>query len=82
VLKNNQLNGTLDIGTSISNQLDLLDLQLNLIEEFKPQIDVSKVKIMYATICYYFTLIGGFITLKRDFLCKVPIFSSCLCLQS
>ncbi|XP_017437263.2 leucine-rich repeat receptor protein kinase HPCA1 isoform X2 [Vigna angularis] len=46
VLKNNQLNGTLDIGKSISDQLDLLDLQINYIEEFKPQIDVSKVKII------------------------------------
>lgn len=54
VLKNNQLNGTLDIGTSISDQLDLLDLQINYIEEFKPQIDVSKVKIMYAIIVWLF----------------------------
>ncbi|TKY72323.1 leucine-rich repeat receptor protein kinase [Spatholobus suberectus] len=45
VLRNNQLNGTLDIGTSI-NQLDLLDLQTNLIEDFNPQIDVSKVEII------------------------------------
>jgi len=49
-MKNNQLNGTLDIGSSISDQLDLLDLQFNYIEEFKPQIDVSKVNIMYAMI--------------------------------
>lgn len=46
VLKKNQLNGTLDIGTSISNNLDLLDLQINFIEDFDPQIDVSKVEIM------------------------------------
>ncbi|KAH1208836.1 putative leucine-rich repeat receptor-like protein kinase [Glycine max] len=46
VLKKNQLNGTLDIGTSISNQLDLLDLQINFIEDFDPQIDVSKVEII------------------------------------
>jgi len=46
VLKNNQLNGTLDIGTAISNQLELLDLQTNFIEEFNPKIDVSKVDIM------------------------------------
>ncbi|XP_027187019.1 leucine-rich repeat receptor protein kinase HPCA1-like isoform X3 [Cicer arietinum] len=46
MLKNNQLNGTLDIGTSISDQLGVLDLQTNFIENFDPQIDVSKVEII------------------------------------
>lgn len=48
MLKNNQLNGTLDIGATISNKLELLDLQTNFVEEFDldPQIDVSKVEIM------------------------------------
>lgn len=46
VLKDNLMNGTLDIGTAISNQLGLLDLQNNFIEEFNPQVDVSKVEIM------------------------------------
>ncbi|KAL9320673.1 hypothetical protein ACSQ67_012512 [Phaseolus vulgaris] len=46
VLKNNKLNGTLDIGTFISNQLDLLDLQLNYIEKFEAKVDVSKVEII------------------------------------
>lgn len=35
VLRNNQLNGTLDIGTSHSNQLQLIDLQINFIDNFK-----------------------------------------------
>ncbi|KAF8019249.1 hypothetical protein BT93_G0044 [Corymbia citriodora subsp. variegata] len=35
VLKNNQLNGTLDIGSSHSNQLQLIDLQTNFIDDFK-----------------------------------------------
>ncbi|XP_059652127.1 leucine-rich repeat receptor protein kinase HPCA1-like [Cornus florida] len=34
ILRNNQLNGTLDIGSSHSNQLQLIDLQYNLITEF------------------------------------------------
>ncbi|RDX94881.1 putative leucine-rich repeat receptor-like protein kinase, partial [Mucuna pruriens] len=46
VLKNNQLNGTLDVGASIGNQLNLLDLQTNFIDKFDPQIDVSKVEII------------------------------------
>lgn len=33
VLRNNQLNGTLDIGTSYSNELKLIDLQKNSISE-------------------------------------------------
>ncbi|KAH7520882.1 hypothetical protein FEM48_Zijuj08G0192800 [Ziziphus jujuba var. spinosa] len=35
VLKNNQVNGTLDIGTTYSNQLQLIDLQYNSITEYK-----------------------------------------------
>ncbi|KAK3419480.1 hypothetical protein EUGRSUZ_G00037, partial [Eucalyptus grandis] len=35
VLRNNQLNGTLDIGTSHDNQLQLIDLQTNFIDNFK-----------------------------------------------
>jgi len=46
MLKNNNLNGTLDIGTAISDQLGVLNLQTNFIEDFDPQIDVSKVEIM------------------------------------
>ncbi|KAL2341485.1 hypothetical protein Fmac_009425 [Flemingia macrophylla] len=46
VLRNNRLNGTLDIGTSISNNLVLVDLQTNSITDFRPQIDVSKVQIL------------------------------------
>ena len=34
VLRNNQLNGTLDVGTTYSNQLQLIDLQNNSIESF------------------------------------------------
>ncbi|KAM4126236.1 hypothetical protein ACB094_01G373000 [Castanea mollissima] len=34
VLRNNRLNGTLDIGTTYSNQLQLIDLQNNSIESF------------------------------------------------
>ncbi|KAL5097602.1 hypothetical protein RYX36_001929 [Vicia faba] len=45
MLKNNQLNGTLDIGTTISDQLGVIDLQTNFIENFEPQINVSKVEI-------------------------------------
>ncbi|KAJ1420954.1 Serine-threonine/tyrosine-protein kinase, catalytic domain [Sesbania bispinosa] len=48
VLRDNRLNGTLDIGTAMSNELVLLDLQKNLIEEFAPKIDVSKVEIILA----------------------------------
>jgi hypothetical protein len=46
MLKKTQLNGTLDIGKTISDQLGLLDLQYNSIANFDPQIDVSKVAIM------------------------------------
>ncbi|KAL3729194.1 hypothetical protein ACJRO7_026312 [Eucalyptus globulus] len=35
VLRNNQLNGTLDIGTGHDNQLQLIDLQTNFIDNFK-----------------------------------------------
>ena len=34
VLWNNQLNGTLDVDTTYSNQLQLIDLQKNSIESF------------------------------------------------
>lgn len=34
VLKNNKLNGTLDIGTSFSNNLQLIDLRQNRITEY------------------------------------------------
>ena len=34
VLRNNRLNGTLDVGTAYSNQLQLIDLQNNSIESF------------------------------------------------
>ena len=34
VLRNNQLNGILDVGTTYSNQLQLIDLQNNSIESF------------------------------------------------
>ena len=34
VLRNNQLDGTLDVGTAYSNQLQLIDLQNNSIEGF------------------------------------------------
>ncbi|GAU39633.1 hypothetical protein TSUD_397210 [Trifolium subterraneum] len=46
MLKKNQLNGTLDIGKAISDQLGLLDLQYNSIANFDPQIDASKVEII------------------------------------
>ncbi|KAK2444377.1 leucine-rich repeat receptor protein kinase HPCA1 [Trifolium repens] len=46
MLKKTQLNGTLDIGKTISDQLGLLDLQYNSIANFDPQIDVSKVAII------------------------------------
>ncbi|KAK7246076.1 hypothetical protein RIF29_40934 [Crotalaria pallida] len=46
VLKDNMLNGTLDIGTTISSQLELLDLQHNSIVKFNPLINVSKVTII------------------------------------
>ncbi|KAK9287574.1 hypothetical protein L1049_015995 [Liquidambar formosana] len=35
VLRNNQLNGTLDIGTSRSNYLQLIDLQANFIDDYR-----------------------------------------------
>ncbi|KAK3419482.1 hypothetical protein EUGRSUZ_G00039 [Eucalyptus grandis] len=35
VLRHNQLNGTLDIGTNRGNQLQLIDLQTNFIDNFK-----------------------------------------------
>lgn len=35
VLKNNQLNGTLDIGSSPGSQLQLIDLQINNIDKFQ-----------------------------------------------
>lgn len=35
VLKNNNLSGTLDIGTSYSNNLQLIDLRQNFITEYK-----------------------------------------------
>jgi len=73
VLKNNKLNGTLDIGTFISNQLDLLDLQLNYIEKFEAKIDVSKVEIMYAIIVI-FILIDDFVTWKRNFFVNFQYF--------
>lgn len=73
MLKNNKLNGTLDIGTFISNQLDLLDLQLNYIEKFEAKIDVSKVEIMYAIIVI-FILIDDFVTWKRNFFVNFQYF--------
>ncbi|GAB4848581.1 hypothetical protein Ancab_003286 [Ancistrocladus abbreviatus] len=41
ILKNNELNGTLDIGTNYSSQLQLVDLQNNLISEFTPKQEFS-----------------------------------------
>ncbi|KAK3419483.1 hypothetical protein EUGRSUZ_G00040, partial [Eucalyptus grandis] len=46
VLKNNNLNGTLDIGTSHSNQLQLIDLQINLIDSFKQSTGVYSVAVI------------------------------------
>ncbi|XP_056163409.1 leucine-rich repeat receptor protein kinase HPCA1-like isoform X3 [Syzygium oleosum] len=46
VLKNNQLNGTLDIGTSPSNQLQLIDLQINFIDNFKQSTGGSSVEVI------------------------------------
>jgi hypothetical protein len=49
ILKNNLLiNGTLEIGSTFSDQLRLIDLQFNHIEDvnFDPQFNVSKVDIM------------------------------------
>ncbi|KAF8019244.1 hypothetical protein BT93_G0043 [Corymbia citriodora subsp. variegata] len=46
VLKNNQLNGTLDIGTSHSNQLKLIDLQNNFIDDFKQSTGGSSIEVI------------------------------------
>ncbi|KAI9122529.1 hypothetical protein K1719_006369 [Acacia pycnantha] len=46
VLKRNELNGTLDIGSSSSSQLQLIDLQSNKIERLDPNGGVPKVKII------------------------------------
>ncbi|KAF8033885.1 hypothetical protein BT93_C0225 [Corymbia citriodora subsp. variegata] len=46
VLKNNQLNGTLDIGTSHSNQLKLIDLQTNFIDDFKQSTGGSSIEVI------------------------------------
>lgn len=46
VLKNNNVNGTLDIGTSRSNQLQLIDLQTNLIDSFKQSTGVYSVVVI------------------------------------
>ncbi|RDX81659.1 putative leucine-rich repeat receptor-like protein kinase, partial [Mucuna pruriens] len=46
VLKDNKLNGTLDIGSSYSNQLRLVDLETNSIEIFEQKDEVSNVKII------------------------------------
>ncbi|KAI6678937.1 hypothetical protein NL676_039733 [Syzygium grande] len=45
-LKNNQLNGTLDIGTSPSSQLQLIDLQINFIDSFKQSTGGSSVEVI------------------------------------
>lgn len=46
VLKDNKINGTLDIGSSYSNQLRLVDLETNSIDRFKQNGEVSKLKII------------------------------------
>ena len=45
-LKNNQLSGTLEIGTSYSSHLRLIDLRRNSITEFDNSGEVSNVEIM------------------------------------
>ncbi|CAJ1941593.1 unnamed protein product [Sphenostylis stenocarpa] len=62
VLKDNKINGTLDVGSSYSNRLRLVDLETNSIEIFKQNDAVPNVKIMSASfsdldnITYYSTL--------------------------
>ncbi|KAJ1400389.1 Serine-threonine/tyrosine-protein kinase, catalytic domain [Sesbania bispinosa] len=46
VLKHNKINGTLDVGSSYSNQLRLIDLETNSIDEFKQKDGVSNIKII------------------------------------
>lgn len=46
VLKDNKINGTLDVGSTYSNQLRLIDLENNLIDSFKQKDGVSNVNIM------------------------------------
>lgn len=46
VLKDNNINGTLDVGSTYSNQLRLIDLENNLIDNFKQKDGVSNVNIM------------------------------------
>ncbi|XP_061354222.1 leucine-rich repeat receptor protein kinase HPCA1-like [Gastrolobium bilobum] len=53
VLKSNKLDGTLDIGTNYSKQLQLIDLQSNSIEDFKQQNEFPNITIIlvYNPIC-------------------------------
>ena len=46
VLRKNELNGTLDIGTSYSNRLHLIDLRRNFISTFENSDEVHDVEIM------------------------------------
>ena len=48
VLKNNHLDGTLDIGTAYSNHLRLIDLRTNSITEYEKRIGEYSNKLMYA----------------------------------
>lgn len=45
-MKSNQLNGTLDLGTSYGNQLQLIDLQSNLISGFTDRVGAPSVDLM------------------------------------
>ncbi|KAL5555459.1 hypothetical protein UlMin_037695 [Ulmus minor] len=49
ILRNNDLNGMLDMGTSYSNQLRLVDLQQNYITKFEGSNEVNNVVIMNNT---------------------------------
>nr|POE57755.1 putative leucine-rich repeat receptor-like protein kinase [Quercus suber] len=66
VLRNNQLNGTLDVGTAYSNQLQLIDLQNNSIESFTTRAKGYNKKLI---------LVGNPI-------CKNHVESYCMVLQS
>ncbi|XP_010482269.1 PREDICTED: probable leucine-rich repeat receptor-like protein kinase At5g49770 [Camelina sativa] len=47
VLKRNQINATLDFGTSYSNQLEFVDLQYNYVTDYKPSAN-KRIQVMLA----------------------------------
>ncbi|KAJ9141266.1 hypothetical protein P3X46_031819 [Hevea brasiliensis] len=80
VLSNNRLNGTLDIGTINSDQLQLIDLQTNSISDYTPKPGQKQVDIILVNnpVCQETGVIASYCTVSRPNSSYVTLPNNCV----